>query len=101
MLRLLSSIVRNVISVSKIIFGHVLSPHHSDEMSQGSQVSRIALSGCSLNGIVISFLDTELNILHKRFNCKMLVVILRRVESKLWKIPDNEGGDWKFDCLVS
>ena len=29
-------------------FGHVISSHHSDQMSQRSQVSRIAPLGCSL-----------------------------------------------------
>ena len=33
-------------------FGQVMSPHHSDQMSQRSQVSRIALWWCSLNVFV-------------------------------------------------
>ena len=72
MLRLLFSIVWNVISVSnvsriallgcslnvivivivivtvivKVYFGQVMSPHHCDHMSKGSQVSQIALWFC-------------------------------------------------------
>ena len=34
--------------VDRQLFGQVMSPHHSDHMSQRSQVSRIALLGCSL-----------------------------------------------------
>ena len=30
-----------------LFVGHVMSPHHSDQMSQRSQVSRVALWGCS------------------------------------------------------
>ena len=33
-------------------FGQVMSPHHSDQMSQRLQVSRIALWRCSLNAFV-------------------------------------------------
>ena len=33
-------------------FGQVMSPHHSDQMSQRSQVSRIAHLRCSLNVFV-------------------------------------------------
>ena len=32
-----------------------MSPHHSDQMSQRSQVSRVALVRCSLNVFVIVF----------------------------------------------
>ena len=35
-----------------IFVGHVMSCHHSDQMSQRSQVSRIALWRCSLNAFV-------------------------------------------------
>ena len=72
MLRLLFSIVRhifsvakvtslwdcsfrvlNVIGVFKVLFGQVMSSHHSDQMSQRSQVSGVALWGCYLNVFVI------------------------------------------------
>ena len=36
-------------------FGQVMSPHHSDQMSQRSQVSRIALWWSSLNVVVSVF----------------------------------------------
>ena len=36
-----------------IFFGHVMSSHHSEQMSQRSQVSRIALRRCSQNVFVI------------------------------------------------
>ena len=36
-----------------IFLGQVMSPHHYDQMCQGSQVSRIALWRCSLNVFVI------------------------------------------------
>ena len=42
----LSKIVNNYKKMSKIVkvfFGHVMSPHFSDQMFQGSQVSRVAL----------------------------------------------------------
>ena len=32
--------------VGKYFFGHVMSPHHSDKMSQGSQVPQSALWQC-------------------------------------------------------
>ena len=35
--------------VGKSFFGQVMSPHHSDQMSQKSQVSRIASSAKSLS----------------------------------------------------
>ena len=35
-----------------IFFGHVKSSHHSEQMSQRSQVSSIALRGCSQNVFV-------------------------------------------------
>ena len=35
-----------------IFVGHVMPPHHSDQMSQRSQVSRVALWRCSLNVFV-------------------------------------------------
>ena len=35
-----------------IFFGHVISSYHSEQMSQRSQVSRIALRGCSQNVFV-------------------------------------------------
>ena len=35
-----------------IFFGHVMSSHHSEQMSQRSQVSRIALRMCSQNVFV-------------------------------------------------
>ena len=38
-----------------IFFGHVMSSHHSEQMSQRSQVSRIALRRCSQNVFVIVF----------------------------------------------
>ena len=40
---------------SLTFFGQVISPHHSDQMSQRTQVSRIALWRCSLNVFVIVF----------------------------------------------
>merc|ERR1712016_155095 len=36
-------------------FGHVMSSHHSEQMSQRSQVSRIALKRCSQNVLVFVF----------------------------------------------
>ena len=36
------------LSLSLSFFGHVMSSHHSDQMSQRSQVSRIAPLRCSL-----------------------------------------------------
>ena len=35
-----------------VFFCQAMSPHHSDQMSQRSQVSRIALRGCFLNVFV-------------------------------------------------
>merc|ERR1712141_144554 len=37
-------------------FGHVMSSHHSEQMSQRSQVSRIALRRCSQNVFVFVFI---------------------------------------------
>ena len=34
-----------------LFVGQVMTPHHSDQMSQKSQVSRIALWACFLNGL--------------------------------------------------
>ena len=53
MFRLLFSIVRkcNCLCLCLLV-GHLMSPHHSDQMSQRSQVSRIALWRCSLNVFV-------------------------------------------------
>ena len=39
-------------SVTLSFFGQVMSPHHSDHISQRSQVFDIALSMCSLNVFV-------------------------------------------------
>merc|ERR1712016_308889 len=36
-------------------FGHVMSPHHYEQMPQRSQVSRIALRRCSQNVLVFVF----------------------------------------------
>ena len=38
-----------------IFFGHVMSSHYSEQMSQRSQVSRIALRMCSQNVFVFVF----------------------------------------------
>ena len=38
-----------------IFFGHVISSHHSEQMSEMSQVSRIALRRCSQNVFVFVF----------------------------------------------
>ena len=38
-----------------MFFGHVMSSHHSEQMSQRSQVSRIALGRCSQNVFVFVF----------------------------------------------
>ena len=35
----------------RYFFGQVMSHHHSDQMSHGSQVSRIALLGCSVREV--------------------------------------------------
>ena len=44
------------LSLSLSIFlGHVMSPHHSEQISQRSQVSRIALRMCSQNVFVFVF----------------------------------------------
>ena len=40
-----------------IFFGHVMSSHHSEQMSQRSQVSRIALRRCSQNVFVFVFVN--------------------------------------------
>ena len=40
------------LSLSLSFFGQVMCPHHSDQMSQRSQVSRIALFRCSQNVFV-------------------------------------------------
>ena len=37
-----------------IFFGQVMSPHHSDQMSQGSQVSRVTLLLCFSKGVSLS-----------------------------------------------
>ena len=55
--RLLLSTVRDVMSVTRLLqavrfVGHVMSPHHTGQISQRSQVSRIALCRCSLNVFV-------------------------------------------------
>ena len=45
---LYSRVTINVeIVILNVYFGQVMSPHHSDQMSQRSHVSRIALSGCT------------------------------------------------------
>ena len=43
-----------------LFFGQVMSLHHSDQMSQRPKVSRIALSGCSLNVKNVFSYDTLL-----------------------------------------
>ena len=46
-----------------VYFGQVMSPHHSDQMSHRSQVSRIALWRCSLSVIVFVFLLVRVSLL--------------------------------------
>ena len=41
-------------SLSLSFFGPVMSPHHSDQMSQRSQVSRVTLLVCVLKGHSVS-----------------------------------------------
>merc|ERR1712020_535651 len=52
---LLECVLKMSLSLS-IYFGHVMSSHHSEQMSQRSQVSRIALRRCSQNVFVNLFL---------------------------------------------
>ena len=40
-----------------LFFGHVMSSHHSEQMSQRSQVSRMALRRCSQNVFVFVFVN--------------------------------------------
>ena len=44
-----------VIITVNVYFGQVMSPHHSDQMSQRSDDSRVALLGCSLDVFVVVF----------------------------------------------
>ena len=44
-----------------ILFCHVMSSHHSEQMSQRSHVSRIALSRCSQNVFVFVFVFVFVN----------------------------------------
>ena len=54
--RLLSErVLYMCLSLSLFFFGQLMSPHHSDQMSQRSQVSRVALWRCSLNVSVFVF----------------------------------------------
>ena len=46
-----------------IFFGHVMSSHHSEQMSQRSQVSRIALRRCSQNVFVFVIVFVFVNFL--------------------------------------
>ena len=48
--------------VIMFFFGQVKSRHHSDQMSQRSQVSRVALSCQKIKGVVCSELVTEVGI---------------------------------------
>ena len=62
-----------------IFFGHVMSSHHSEQMSQRSQVSRIALRRCSQNVFVIVFVFVFVNFFwsgHSSFVCKFGHIIL-------------------------
>ena len=43
------------LSLSLLFVGQAMSPHHSDQMSQRSQVSRVTLWGCYLNDFVTVF----------------------------------------------
>ena len=49
------------------IFGHIMSPHHSDQMSKRSQVSKVALCGCSLNVFVFDFDSDALVLVQSTF----------------------------------
>ena len=42
------------LSLSLYFFGQVMSPHHPDQMPQGSQVSRVTLLLCSLKGPLLT-----------------------------------------------
>ena len=58
---LLGGVLKMSLSLSFFVFvfvtffGHVMSSHHSEQMSQRSQVSKIALRRCSQNVFVIVF----------------------------------------------
>jgi len=47
------------LSLSLSFFGQVMSPHHPDEMSQGSQVSRVTLLLCFLKGHLLTHSVSE------------------------------------------
>ena len=51
---LLGDVLKMSLSLS-IFFGYVMSSHHSEQMSQRSKVSRIALRRCSQNVFVFVF----------------------------------------------
>ena len=65
-------------------FGHVMYPHHADQMSQRSQVSRIALWWSSLNVfvfvIVFVFIFAFVNFLVK--SCLLITLIKCRTGQK-------------------
>ena len=42
------------LSLSSSFFGQVMSPHHPDQLSQGSQVSRVTLLLCFSKGVSLS-----------------------------------------------
>ena len=57
-----------------IFFGHVMSSHHSEQMSQRSQVSRIALRRCSQNVFVFVFVFVFVN-LFLVMSCLLITLI--------------------------
>ena len=56
-----------------IFFGHVMSSHHSEQMSQRSQVSRIALRRCSQNVFVFVFVFVNVILLVR--SCPLITLI--------------------------
>ena len=57
-----------------VFFGQVMSSHHSDQMSQRSQVSRTALWGCSLNVFVIVFLFVFVFVIFLVMSCLFITL---------------------------
>ena len=73
-----------------LFLGQVMSPHHSDQMSQRSQVSRVALYRCSLN--VFAFVTVWVIVIWLVRSCIIITLIIcLKGHKSLWSL---------FECVL-
>ena len=90
-LQSVSIILVHICICIRIFVGHVMSPHHSDQLSQKSQVSRIALWRCYLNVFVfrISWIKVTMMIM-------MMMMMVERFLLARSRLGKYQISKWHF-----